>query len=570
MKKLIVLFVLAAFVFTQTLQSAAQDTAQDEQANARQEARQQAQAPAKSETAEEVKKRLRETVTSFSFTRADLKSTLVAMGKLYDLNILAGDDVKGLITINLKDVTMEDALRAVLKMNNYTYVMEGSIIKVIGLEEEKITDVINLNFIEGSLASELAGKMLSTDSVVKINEAMNQLIVTDKAANIEKVRDFLTKVDLPPQQVMIEAKLVDISHTDLDNLGISWQGSLNVKVPLTSGPFVGGREQGGKDYTKLTTFDGSLPGTSSTLDGGEFTLGFTQGPNTFDITLDALIRNSKAKLLASPTIAALNNVEAKITIGEKYPIREQTQTTTGTLETTRFVDIGITLKVTPKISRDGYIQMAIHPEVSSLSSAIDAGPRITTREADTTVIIPDGQTIVIAGLIKDDNTITISKVPVLGYIPIIGLLFSNRSKTIEQKELAIFITPRLMPIQKEMVKLGGAFTETTSNLDAIALYEKARDLELARSLSARNKRDLIRYLEAVKLYQELAESFPLHSLTPEALSRAGGICYYKLHETDRGRQIYKQLADTYPDTSYGRDAGRLVAKINRQAKGKRR
>ena len=151
------------------------------------------------------------TIVSLSFTRADLKTTLVAMGKLYDVNILAGDDVRGTVTVSLKDVTVEDALKSILRMNNYTYLVEGEIIKVVAFEEEKITDCVNLNFIEGSLAAEMAGKILSQDATVKINESMNQLVITDKPVNIEKVRDFLKRIDLPPQQVMIEAKLVDIS-----------------------------------------------------------------------------------------------------------------------------------------------------------------------------------------------------------------------------------------------------------------------------------------------------------------------------------------------------------------------
>jgi len=512
------------------------------------------------------------TIVSLSFTRADLKTTLVAMGKLYDVNILAGDDVRGTVTVSLKDVTIEDALKSILRMNNYTYLVEGEIIQVVAFEEEKITDCVNLNFIEGSLAAEMAGKILSQDATVKINESMNQLVITDKPVNIEKVRDFLKRIDLPPQQVMIEAKLVDISHSDLDNLGISWTGSLNLKMPfnrIKPGKWHRGGE-GGADAndTKLTTFDGDITGPSTDLSGGQLALGFVQGASTLDVTIDALVQNQKAKLLACPTIAALNNVEARITIGEKYPIREQTQTTTGTLETTRFVDVGITLKVTPKITRDGYIQMAVHPEVSSVSSTLDAGPRITTREADTTVIVPDNQTFVIAGLIKDDGTTTNSKVPVLGYLPIVGLLFSNRAKSIDQKELAIFITPHLINVEKDNpIQLPqDTFEGISGNLSAVSLYEHARDLELGESLAARNKQDIIRCMEAARMYEDLADQFPIHPLAPEAMYRAAGLNYSKLGNLEKAKELYEKIVKQYKHSTYVKDSQRAAAKIDKRLK----
>lgn len=510
---------------------------------------------------EDYKERLNQ-VVSLSFSDIDLKQALTVIAENYDLNILAGDEVKGTVTINFKDVPLGDCLIQMLKMKNFTYRWEGSIIKIVSAEEVVETRAFAVNHITLDLISEIVADKISKDGKIKMNTATNQLIVTDTISKLDDISGIIEEVDMPPAQVRIETKLIDVTHTDLDNLGIKWEtADLNIKLPK----FFQG-EQGSHAEKKMNQLDFTNSGTSSTLTGGQFVLGFLQGSSTVTATIDALIELKKAKVISNPSITTLNNIEARITIGEKYPIREQTQTSTGTLETTRFVDVGTTLKVTPKINNDGTIQLVLHPEVSSVSSAIDAGPRITTREADTTVIVRDGETLIIAGLLQTEDNLNKSRIPILGSLPLVGSLFSSRDKNKGQKELVIFMTPHILNRSDK-----GAYdanpqqvleTELTGErLNALEMFNKAEDLERGESLQTRVFPAESRYVEAAKNYERICLIYPENYYADIGLFRAAQIYEYKLRDRMSALTCYQKIMEAYPDGAYNIDAKRHVSKL---------
>lgn len=487
-------------------------------------------------TEEQARERLQATV-ALSFTNADLRNVLNGLAKTYGLNIVVNDTVKGTVNIALRGVTLGEALKQILRLNGYTFVWEGSIIRVVSLEEEEVTEILFLNFIQADVAMEFLKRESSETGVMKADEIQGGLLVTDKASQVEAMKEILKKIDMPPQQVVIQARLLDVTHTDQDNLGLKLSSaSFDIPLRASSGPF---------RILNIASGALDLSGPSSELTTDTVTATISKGPETFTATLDALIRNKRVKVLASPTVTTLNNVEAKITIGEKFPIKETTQTTTGTLETTRFVDIGITLRVTPKINRAGFIQMQIHPEVSSVSSTIDAGPRITTREADTTIIVKDQESVIIAGLIKEEETITRDRIPLLGHIPGLGWIFNNRAKSYEQKELVIVITPTLLPIQSPQ-KVPTEIQEVDTRISGTELFRQAYDFEFGKSLQARDLPEGVRILHAVELYESMADRFPGHTLTPEALWRAGALGWDRLRDSARAEDTFTRLSAEYP------------------------
>ena len=490
---------------------------------------------------------------SVSFTNAELRSVLSGLAKTYDLNIVADDKVKGTVSINLKGVTLEEAVRQILRLNGYTFVWEGSILRVVNLEEEVFTELLPLNFIQPDVAMEFLKQESSESGVMKADEMQGGLLVSDRISKIERMKKMLEKIDLPPQQVLIQARLLDITHTDQDNLGIKLS-SVSFDEPLRA-------STGLKQLLLVTSGALDLGGPSSDLTTDTVTATISKGAETLTAALDALIRNKRVKVLASPTVGTLNNVEAKITIGEKFPIQETTQTTTGTLQTTRFVDVGITLRVTPKINRAGYIQMQIHPEVSSVSATIDAGPRITTREADTTIIIKDRESVIIAGLIKEEETITRDRIPLLSHLPFVGLLFSNRAKSYEQKELVIVITPYLLPITSAQVAPGSEVQELEDRMGAVETYRQASDFEFGRSFQARDLPEEVRVLRAAELYEGMGDRFPTHSLTPDALWKAGKLRWDRLKDAVRAQRAFSRLSEQYPTHPYAEYARRRVRQI---------
>ena len=502
-------------------------------------------------TPEQARERLK-TVVSLSFSGGDLRTVLSGLAKTYQINIVTDEKVHGTVNIVLKGVTLEEALKQILKLNGYTFVWEGSILKVASLEEEIGTEVLQLNFIQPDAALEFLKAEASETAVMKTDEIQNAIMVTDRLSKLEKMKEILEKIDIPPQQVLIQARLLDITHTDQDNLGLKFS-SVSFDIPL--------RANLAQALLNVASGSIDLSGPSAELTTDTVTATISKGSETLTATLDALIRNKRVKVLASPTVTTLNTVEAKITIGEKFPIAETTQTTTGTLQTTRFVDIGITLRVTPKINRAGYIQMQIHPEVSSVSSTITAGPRITTREADTTVIIKDRESVVIAGLIKEEESITNDRIPFLGHIPGLGLLFSNRAKTYEQKELVIVITPYLMPVIPPQVAPESESEEVRGRLDALQTYQQAEDFEFGKTLQSQGTPEPMRIFRAIGLYESLANRFPTNHYAPEAIWRVAELSWQRLGDSFRSEEAYTRLFTQYPKHAYANRARQRVREI---------
>lgn len=517
--------------------------------------------PQESEKPMTIDQKLEQAVT-LNFTKADLQGVLALLARTYDLNVLVDEDIEGTVNISLADITLKEALESILELNDYSYKIERGIIKITEMEEEAVSEIVNVNFVDLSLASEIVTKFLSEDTSIKINDKTNQLIITDTHTKIEKAREFLKKVDVPPRQIMIEAKLIDVTITDLDNLGIEWAttGALQLRIPTK---WAG--QHSGDTPLRMTSYTQNTGGTSSDLTNDELVFGFTKGGTIVTATINALVQQRKAKVLASPTITTINNVEASITIGEKYPIREQTQTTTGTLETTRFVDIGTTLRVTPMITDDGYVQMTIHPEVSSFSSSIDDGPRITTREADATVILKDRQTLIMAGLVEDDESEYRSRIPILGYLPLIGNLFSSRHKNHDQKELVILVTPYILPSGTDKPFVTASHQQEIGiNEGAQFLYELAEELEQEITLKARKKETIPRLYEAAMSYKDISGRFPLHPLADKGLYKAGLIYYKELKDYSQAEGAFKALVEDYPNSKFADKAKGFLSKIDQK------
>ena len=504
------------------------------------------------------------TIVTLSFTNANLKNVLNSLAKTYALNIVAGEEVVGTVTITLREVALEEALRQMLKLNGFGFTVREGIIEISRLKEKRVGELLPLKYLNADTALEFLQPLASEGSVLKVDETANAILVSDYLHNIDEMRALLTDVDQQPQQVLIEAKLMDIRHTDLDNLGFDLS-SIAATIPIKHQRNI----QGIGPHQPLAVSSGSVslggPASSSDIPVDQFTFTLARVDDTAKATIDAFIRNKRVKVIASPTVLSLNNVESKIVIGEKFPIREQTQTTTGTLETTRFVDVGTTLRVTPRINRDGYIQMHIHPEVSSVSETLDAGPRITTRESDATLIVRHAQSIVMAGLLQEDETKVDGLVPILGHIPLVGLLFQNRSKSNEQKELVVIITPYIVELPSEDTPHGSpALVEAASRLNADNLFQEGMALEERISLRARRTpSQLVRYLQAIDMYQRVVDRYPTHPYAMEALWRIGRIAIEELHDFDRAEAAYQRLLTQFPSGPYHERAARKLRDVRR-------
>lgn len=514
-----------------------------------------------------IEERLQQTI-SVEYKDADLGSVLRSLALTYRLNLLTGPDIKGKVTINLQEITVQKALEAILKANGLLYEMRDGVIYVTSGDPALIdvkTEVVQLKYLTATQAQNMTRKLLSAKGDMKINETANNLILTDYRENIDNIRKLLDEVDLAPKQVLIEAKILDITSSDLRALGVTY----NVDYTPT----------GGGLFNRSTRFAEELDTTvnmaeTSTLTGGQISLNTLALKGvTLNATIDALVRDGKANLLASPSIAVINGQEARIVIGERFPYKERTQTTSGTTETTKFVDIGTTLKVNPQINDDGYITMSLHPEVSSLTEALDAGPRVSTREADTVVRIKEGETLVIGGLIRQTDNRSEDKIPVLGDIPILGHLFKRSERSVQQTELAVFITPRILFSREELQKLGRkkvheaeyTLIDKTSDLAIVNnLFEQSENLEKNTGVESLRKDPDTRMTRALTQYELVYKQFPDSERAPEAKYRVGMIQWKHFRDYKAAKNTFSTLVSDYPKGRWAQMARQAYEELDRE------
>jgi len=438
------------------------------------------------------------------FKDADIKSVLRIFAEKGNVNIVSGDEVTGVVTIRLTDVHWQKALDVVLKTYGLGYEQEENIITVMPfdkLAEQKrlrkelreveplVTEVFLLNFLDASDARKVLQPMLSgrgritivdvrgkkgwvfgAGEIGKLARASTEstegrsktLIVSDIASSLKSVKEMLKKIDIMPKQVLIETKIVEVNKDRLKDLGIDWgTGTSGAEsASITSVP-LGLTDEGsarvvdqagvhllGNQVTP-SVFNPEATGITAANTGLEILYQKLTGMQ-FEIILHALEESVDANTLSNPRILTLDNQEATILVGEKYPILKAQSSTadasTIAQDLDRYQDIGIQLNVVPQISGGNYINMIVHPAVSSRITTVGANqyPVLSIREVETQIFMKSGETIVIGGLLKDIKSKSTYSVPILGKIPILGMLFTRETNDIEKIDLLIFITAKIV------------------------------------------------------------------------------------------------------------------------------
>jgi len=406
---------------------------------------------------------------TLDFKDADITNVLRILSYKSGINIVAGKDVSGPVTIRLTDVPWDKALDVILRTYGYTYEREGNIIRVTTTEnlakEELVTEVFSLNYASAKDVPSAIEEMLSDRGSIKYDERANLVIVTDIATNIYKIRQVIEKLDKRTQQVNIEAKVIETTLDKDDKLGINWTTQIaasGAARPLTF-PFdkkaKGGRWYPQGDPSASAGDDISVfppdPGAMFPMAlPKNFTLG-TLNFTSLQAVLQMLKSKTNTKIISNPRVTTLNNKEARIVVATTFsiPIYER-NATTGNIEVTGYdeKELGITLSVTPQINPEGYIVVTLEPEVSAFlswdtfttSGGTIQAPRFSVRKATTQVMVKDSETIVIGGLIKENISDTIVKVPILGDIPLLSLLFKKKEKTVDTTDLLFFITVNIV------------------------------------------------------------------------------------------------------------------------------
>ncbi|MBU0687597.1 MAG: hypothetical protein KKB81_07115 [Candidatus Margulisbacteria bacterium] len=359
------------------------------------------------------------------FIDADLFSVLEILSNQASLSFVAGEAIRKnfgnkLVTLHLTNTTYQDALIKVIYSNGLDYEIDGKIIIIstppagmVAPTFKKDTEVIYLMHLEGAKIVPLVKEMFPE---VKCKEGIlsNEIVVEGRPSEIRKITNFIAQIDMPIPQVVIESKVVEVSEAGLLNLGLRF-----------------GSSSGSLSYV--------LEQDADSFERGE----------AFAIGLMALQSKGEADILATPKVVTLDGHPAEIQIGNKVPYAVPAQSGSSSIYwRVEYIDAGVKLKITPIVLDAGYILVEIAPEVSNVSewrtTAAGEFPVISSRNVKTKVRVKDGETIVIGGLISKNDRETISKIPFLGDIPLIGWIFHNKRIQDEKSEIIFMITPRLL------------------------------------------------------------------------------------------------------------------------------
>ena len=442
---------------------------------------------------------------TLDFKDADIRNVLKIISYKSGVNIISTPEVIGNVSIRLVDVHWEKALDVILKTAGFAYEKQGNIITVAPIErlsalkkqevelaqvQPTVTEVFNLKYIDAQDAKKALEPQLSGRGKITVLEMTGQggwefgqqdvgkrkkvseekvgrskvLIVSDIPPALEKMRQVIDQIDILPKQVIIETRIMEVNRDKLKDIGFDWglgregaesktisttPGSKNKSGEATTG--IGGHVLGSQIKPsvfgpKATSISGIEP-----YDTGLQILFQKLSGTQFEAIIHALEEDVYTNTLSAPRIMALNNQEAAIIIGTRYPILKTDTTGVGTTATTTvtldyYQDIGIQLNVVPQVGADDYINMVVHPAVLSYTDTIGDNkyPIIDTREAETRIFIKDGETVVIGGLLKDVKSKGRSGIPFLSSIPILGPIFRRDTIDTQKIDLLVFITARIV------------------------------------------------------------------------------------------------------------------------------
>ncbi|MEQ1727209.1 MAG: type IV pilus secretin PilQ, partial [Vicinamibacterales bacterium] len=394
---------------------------------------------------------------SLDFQQADLRAVLRVFAEISGLNIVIDPAVKGTVDVALRDVPWDQALDIILRANKLGYMVDGTVVRIAPLvtlsdEENQRRKLADEQALAGELkvltrmlsyarAEELqvllTKSVLSKRGSVQVDQRTNTIIISDLPESLDAASALLTTLDTAQPQVEIEARIIQTTKTFARALGVQWGSTGRVDPVLGNTTNLAFPNSG-----SLTSKANLAVGAATS--GVGLALGSVNGAFNLDVALSALESSGNGRILSTPKVTTLNNVEAEVTQGIQIPL----QTIANNTVTVTFKDAALTLKVTPQITAAGTVIMKVALENATPDFAKAAGPAaippINTQRALTTLLVNDNQTSVIGGIYTSSLQNSSDRTPGLGRIPLLNWLFKRERIDDESRELLIFITPRII------------------------------------------------------------------------------------------------------------------------------
>lgn len=429
---------------------------------------------------------------SLKMRNADVKSVLRALARAADVNILVKDDVKWNTSVDFSATAWDQVFNGLLKAYGLTYAWEGDILRVMTLDDKEqalkletlrekqqaqelavktseplSTVVIAIDYADAKGLRDNLQEFLPKDKEgkaargsVRIDEHSNSLIIQATREDIEQMIPMIERIDKPTPQILIRANIVETTKTVARDLGIQWGGLSKKRVnggEVTTSTVVTKNPPATEGTTSTTGLGGqgfgvSFPvGTSAAQNaGGLGTLGLmyaTLSGDFLEMQLQALQQDGKINIISSPSITTIDNQKAFAESGERVPYVSTSTVSGGTTQEVKFIDAVLRLEITPHVIDGKNLKMKIivkKDEVDA-SRAVQGNPYIIKKQTETTLIVQNGETIVISGLTRQKNSNSNSGLPGLKDVPVLGWLFKGESRSDSMEEVLIFITPHILP-----------------------------------------------------------------------------------------------------------------------------
>ena len=386
----------------------------------------------------------KEPIKNLQFQSADIRSVLSFLADYGDVNVVVAPDVQGAVTIKLTNVLWRNALDIIGRTYGLAVIDEPSgYIRVLTeanyrketSEQEKHkkeqrelveleTKIIKIANSTSDDIAKTAKSLLTERGEVISDSRSNSIILREVPANMEKVTKLIAELDRPARQIKISTQLLEVFTSDLRELGIAW---------TAAGTYT---TQSGRSYPQK----GEVLTARGTDVAGRYSVSAIQSGWSVDAIVEALVSSGKGRIIAHPEITTLENKTARIQVGQKIPVKQFDQSGNVVI---KFEEVGTILEVTPHITAKNRILMHLKPERSTYQFDPN-GVIINTSNAETNVIVNNGETAVIAGLTTQDEVESEVGIPILKDIPIIGVLFRFRQTKTESRDLVIFVTPTIV------------------------------------------------------------------------------------------------------------------------------
>ncbi|MCP4703103.1 MAG: hypothetical protein GY865_00715 [candidate division Zixibacteria bacterium] len=383
-------------------------------------------------------------IENLSFQAAEIRSVIRFLADYGKVNVVVAPKVQGQVTISLKDVTWRQALSIIGSTYDLATVFEeDGYIRVLPADDyrkeqteinqhnnQKLTmaklevKIVHLANTAAAEISESVKSLMTDRGKVDADERTNSLILQEVSENLSRVIDFIKELDRPARQIKISAQLLEIYNTDDIEIGVDWT-TAGTSNPTASRSIDQTLTQKGDRVTdKFISYD----------------LGAVMNGWSVDAIVSTIVGESKGKVIAHPEITTIENKMATIQMGQKIPIKQFDQSGNVVIQ---FEDVGTILRVTPHITATDQILMHLMPERSSIEPD-PSGIIINTSNAETNVVVNNGQTAVIGGLTSQIEVEAITGIPILKDIPLLGALFRYTEKHYEDRDLVIFVTPTIV------------------------------------------------------------------------------------------------------------------------------